>query len=196
VDISSVVYNTPEPAYLCSTRGKVLAWNAAASSLVGFSESQAVGSYCYDLLRGTDMFGNRFCDKNCPIQKMALRLEKLHPFVLNVLSDSDEVINVRIFAFVLPYKSSGSKALLHILSREGDHHHDIATGTDKGLSPLTAREVEVLRLLALGMSTHQLSQRLFISQLTVRNHIQNILGKLDVHTRLAAVTLALKNHLI
>lgn len=196
MDIGTVVYNTPEPAYLCSTKGKILSWNAAAEKIMGIDEAHAVGMNCYDLIRGKDIFGNRFCDKNCPIQKMLLRRERLHPFVLNILTASNESIKVRIFVFIMPYKSSGSKALLHILSPEEDSPSDFATGSDEVFSTLTAREIEVLRLLAQGMSTRQLSQHLFISELTVRNHIHNILSKLGVHTRLAAVALALKNHLI
>lgn len=115
---------------------------------------------------------------------------------MNTLSASNEVIKVHVFVFILPYKSSGSKALLHILRTEEDFHPKLATGYDESLPPLTARKTEVLHLLAQGMNNNQLSQNLFISELTVRNHINNILRKLKVHTRLAAVTLALKNHLI
>lgn len=55
---------------------------------------------------------------------------------------------------------------------------------------LTAREREVLRLFAEGLSTSQIAHRLSISSVTVRNHAQRILFKLGVHTRLAAVARA------
>jgi PAS domain S-box-containing protein len=61
---------------------------------------------------------------------------------------------------------------------------------------VTAREEEVLRLLAEGASTEIIASRLFISVRTARNHIQNVLAKLSVHSRLEAVALARSRGLI
>jgi DNA-binding NarL/FixJ family response regulator len=55
------------------------------------------------------------------------------------------------------------------------------------LEPLTARELEVLQLLAEGASTNQASDRLGISSATLRAHVQAILRKLGAHSRLEAV---------
>jgi DNA-binding NarL/FixJ family response regulator len=55
---------------------------------------------------------------------------------------------------------------------------------------LTAREHEVLELLAAGLSTAEISHRLIVSSHTVRNHIRAILRKIGAHTRLEAVSLA------
>jgi DNA-binding NarL/FixJ family response regulator len=60
---------------------------------------------------------------------------------------------------------------------------------------LTARELEILRCLAQGMDNSAISKQLFISAVTVRNHIAKILQKLDVHTKLAAVVFAYQNNL-
>ena len=61
---------------------------------------------------------------------------------------------------------------------------------------LTPREGEVLSLLANGHGTRDIAERLSISVNTVRNHIQNILQKFQVHTRLEAVAIATKHNLI
>ena len=55
------------------------------------------------------------------------------------------------------------------------------------LEPLTARELEVLQLLAEGSSTSQASEQLGISSATLRAHVQAILRKLGAHSRLEAV---------
>jgi len=55
------------------------------------------------------------------------------------------------------------------------------------LEPLTARELEVLQLLAEGASTTQASDQLGISSATLRAHVQAILRKLGAHSRLEAV---------
>jgi len=57
------------------------------------------------------------------------------------------------------------------------------------LDRLSGRERQVLRELAAGHDVPSIAQRLFLSQNTVRTHIQNILGKLEVHSRVAAVAL-------
>lgn len=61
---------------------------------------------------------------------------------------------------------------------------------------LSKREYEVLDLLARGMSNRQISEELFISEKTVKNHVSNILRKLDVNDRTQAVIAALKHGLV
>ena len=65
------------------------------------------------------------------------------------------------------------------------------SGTD-----LTTRELEVLSLLAEGLSTEAISERLVISVHTVRNHIQRIIMKLGAHSKLEAVSMALRQGII
>ena len=61
---------------------------------------------------------------------------------------------------------------------------------------LSRREREVLRLLADGQTTNAIARTLCISHSTARNHIQHILHKLHVHSRLEAVAAARKVGLI
>ena len=63
-------------------------------------------------------------------------------------------------------------------------------------SRLTAREMEVLRLLAEGMAQDAIARQLFISPKTVATHIDHILQKLEVHTRAQAVALAYRGELL
>lgn len=60
----------------------------------------------------------------------------------------------------------------------------------RGTSSLTKREQDVLRLIAAGSTTKEIAEALYISVVTVRNHIQHILEKLGAHTRLQALALA------
>src|SRR6266516_2062285 len=60
---------------------------------------------------------------------------------------------------------------------------------------LTAREIEVLRLLATGLSNKRIAERLFLSPHTVNVHIHSIFGKLAVHSRSAATRYALDHQL-
>jgi DNA-binding NarL/FixJ family response regulator len=64
------------------------------------------------------------------------------------------------------------------------------------LAELSSREREVLALVARGLTTAAIGQTLVISPETARTHIQNILGKLGLHSRLEAATFAIENGLL
>jgi two-component system, NarL family, response regulator DegU len=57
---------------------------------------------------------------------------------------------------------------------------------------LTEREMEVLRLLAQGKNNRTISEHLYISEKTVKNHVSNILYKLNVQDRTQAVLMAMR----
>ena len=61
---------------------------------------------------------------------------------------------------------------------------------------LTDRELEVLRLVARGLSNRDIAKKLFISENTVKNHVRNILDKLQLHSRMEAVMYALREKLL
>jgi DNA-binding NarL/FixJ family response regulator len=61
---------------------------------------------------------------------------------------------------------------------------------------LTDRELEVLRLVAQGMSNRAIAGELFISENTVKNHVRNILEKLHLHSRMEAVVYAVREKLL
>ena len=61
---------------------------------------------------------------------------------------------------------------------------------------LTAREREILQLLADGMSNNEVATKLFISQETVKSHVRHILAKLEADTRTQAVAIALRDAII
>ena len=61
---------------------------------------------------------------------------------------------------------------------------------------LTARELEVLKLVAKGMSNREIADELYISENTVKNHVRNILEKLHLHSRMEAVIYAVKERLL
>jgi DNA-binding NarL/FixJ family response regulator len=61
---------------------------------------------------------------------------------------------------------------------------------------LTERELEVLKLVAQGLNNREIAKRLFISENTVKNHVRNILEKLQLHSRMEAVMYAVREKLL
>jgi DNA-binding NarL/FixJ family response regulator len=64
------------------------------------------------------------------------------------------------------------------------------------VEPLTPREMEVLKALVEGLSTPDICERLVITPNTLRTHVQNIMGKLHVHSKLEAVSFAMRYRLV
>jgi len=69
------------------------------------------------------------------------------------------------------------------------------SGLPPTADPLTAREAEVLRLVARGLSNQEIADTLHISEWTVRAHVRNILGKLHLANRIQAALYALREGL-
>jgi DNA-binding NarL/FixJ family response regulator len=61
---------------------------------------------------------------------------------------------------------------------------------------LTERELEVLALVAKGLNNREIGRQLFISENTVKNHVRNVLEKLQLHTRIDAVMYAVREGLL
>jgi DNA-binding NarL/FixJ family response regulator len=68
-------------------------------------------------------------------------------------------------------------------------------GAGRGVPRLSERETEILRMVATGLSYKQIATRLVLSHRTVQNHVQNTLGKLQLHNRVELVRYAIEHGL-
>jgi len=97
---------------------------------------------------------------------------------------------LRIVRGVLKGETHVSPALLTGVLRELTAAREHRTESERLVGSLTPREREVLRCMVAGLGRKAVAERLCLSPHTVRTHMQNVLGKLDVHSTLAAVALA------
>ncbi len=108
-------------------------------------------------------------------------------FVLKT-SPLDELISAVRTAAAGEIMISG-ELLSRLLSRL-HHRHEAPR------SELTAREHEILQLIAQGLTNGAIAKELFISVNTVRNHVQSLLTKLEAHSKLEALSIAIRDGLI
>ncbi|MEI5097844.1 response regulator transcription factor [Streptomyces sp. PmtG] len=83
-----------------------------------------------------------------------------------------------------------------LIERFAGHSAPQSNAPHRDLSALTARELEVLRLLATGLSNAELASRLVLSPTTIKSHVGRILSKLDLRDRVQAVVFAYETGLI
>lgn len=203
-----------EAVFAIDSSDRVILWNKKCEELLGKPARAVLGKRCFDVMGGRDQNGNVYCYRNCPVAFQARERPKdpVHRFQLTVESGNGARKSVDVSLFAIPSYHPALSTLVHVL-REGKKK---PTALERSLAveaevreplwpmetktgqpiDLTSREKEILRCLAEGLPTGAIGKKLFISPVTVRNHIQNILHKLDVHTKLAAVVFAYQHNLI
>ena len=204
----------PYGAYAMNMNQRIIFWNRTAEVLTGHRANQVIGRKCYEVLQNRPQGGNTpACMEGCPSILLA-RGGRVAP-VMNVqmLCASGERKQVTMTPLLLPDGDAGPIMLLHLFHEMTDQARAkrVADGVRKVLSPsrhlggpidqqttatadeaalLTAREVEVLRLVGSGLSIRDMARELVLSVSTVRNHIYHARTKLGVATTLDAVLTA------
>jgi LuxR family transcriptional regulator, maltose regulon positive regulatory protein len=91
-------------------------------------------------------------------------------------------------------ETARAHGFLQVLKNSEQTHPGTAVQPDA--NPLTRREIEILSLVAEGLNNPTIAARLFVSEHTVHRHVANVLNKLDVSTRAAAVAQATRRRLL
>jgi DNA-binding CsgD family transcriptional regulator len=186
---------------------RIIFWNKKCEELLGLSARSVLGKHCHDVVAGRDAFGNVHCLHNCRIAFQARdKSDPVREFPLSVRTgDGWKRFDVKTFS--IPSYHPSLSTLVHVLRpavNNGSWNEEGAVSEplrpiaaqEEHVASLTKREREILGLLGRGMTTADIAAKLFISPVTVRNHIAAILQRLSVHSRVAAAALAYRNHLL
>lgn len=206
-------------AFIVDEDLRIQFWNGAAEEGLGFSKGEVIDQLCYKILQGHDEGGNLICRACCQVAEHALedkpvkhsdmrtrtklgdkRWLNLTVFTYKLREQGDSKLIVHMFRDITQHKNEARifRRVLEAAQRyhDGPGEREAERETVPPPEMLTPREHEVLMLLARGHGTRDIAELLSISPNTVRNHVQHILQKLQVHSRLEAVTYAIRHDLI
>ena len=198
---------TADAVFAVDQHMRVVFWNWPAERIFGVDEAAALGRHCDEIVSGFETTGATLCAPDCRVIGCSRRGHAAETYDL-VRSDThgkQQWLNVSIV--VLRGRRRSSTITVHLV-RDVTARRSVerraedvlsalrAPGADASVPEITRREAQVLRLLACGASNATIAETLGISATTVRNHIEHLLAKLGVHSKLEAVVYAARSGLV
>jgi len=188
------------PVWVTTLDGVIRYMNPRAETLIGQHLTDCAGHACYLVIAGRTPEGAPLCGPRCRVRRLAAVREPIEPIPIRIA-----VANGRRRDVTLVVLALADDQLVHCVvdtarqSRLCDFLGNVAGRTPRTRTlsrsvhagVLTAREHEVLTLLAQGLTQQEIGDRLSVSYVTVRNHVQHILAKLGVHSILEAIAVSL-----
>jgi len=188
--------------------GRIALWNRSAEQILGYSAREVIGRPCCDIFVGRNNDENSLCYRGCHVMTVVKMGESIQAFDMHTRTKTGTPVWINVSVLTTPPNGKAGSLMIHLF-RNVTVTKELLTLIQERLSPpapdaagakaadsLTRRELEVLRLMTLGVNTAAAAERLHVSPATIRNHVQNIFGKLGVHSRLEAVAYAHKHRLL
>ncbi len=212
-DLLDILASGVPPAFATDADERIVFWNKGAEELLGQPADKVLGKPCFAVVAGRDIFGNRFCYRGCSVVSATRDGEPVRSYEFAIPSSTPEPKSLNVTVVQIPGLRPELFTIVHIL-QPVDHGSRLASilrqlegpkSPADGLTPLmpmppavqddpplTEREREILHWVAAGLQNKEIAHKLDISLATVRNHIHRILEKLEVHSKLEAVSLAFR----
>jgi len=206
---------TNDGAFIIDDHHRIVFWNQAAEALLGYTAREVAGMPCYEILGGRDAQGRNLCQKYCRVAIQVANGDVLPNRDVFAMTRTGKGCWVNVTTFVYPSADKNADRIIVHMFRDATEQKNNQLFVDRVLAAateqlqrddgyrvvpdvsekpqtdgLTAREQQVLAFLAQGLGTNEVASKLVISTATVRNHVQNILNKLGVHSRLEAIAYA------
>jgi len=213
-ELFSFLENTADAVFVVTEQGEIRSWNKSAEKLFGYCAAEVKGKTCFDLLHGIGTLGTTVCHENCSVMDCIGKGSEVPNFDLNVSTRSGERLWVNISTVIFHNQRTGERLLVHLAhditeqKKQDEVVRQVLTlskelsslgeriGRTAPVSPLSAQEIEILKMFAASNSPSKIAKKLGISSQTLRNHLHHINQKLRTHNRLEAVMHAMKRKLI
>lgn len=201
----SVLSGLPWPCFVVSLDQEVLYWDPRLQELLGYSPAAAVGRRCWELGLGLGGPGlTSDCREGCVIQRTARVGMVPASADLDMRASWGAWRRVSVVPVALGHLGWVDRLLVFVLvsvrERDGEEVADVAAQLWRAALPkdvsLTAREREVMVMVARGLRNAQVAEELGVSLNTVRSHVANVRGKLGVSSRMEAALVCLRLGLI
>jgi DNA-binding CsgD family transcriptional regulator len=198
------------PAFATDSRDRIVFWNEGATELLGRRPDQVLGRHCYEAIGGRDVRGHCFCRASCPVVATLFAGRPVPAFELEVSANGHGRRLAHVTILRIPSVRPDLHTIVHILAPIDTAKRLAQSLVAPGAAPATVpreqaavappdtppplshREQEVLQWVASGLQNKEIARELGLSPATVRNHVHNLLEKLEVHSKLEAVSLAFR----
>lgn len=198
-DIPPWVSRLAMPVWITTPTGVITHMNRMAEELIGQSFAHCAGHPCYLIISGRTPEGGPLCTPLCRVRRLSGMHEAIAPIPMKLTLPGGELRDVTlvviptadeqlVHCIVDAARQMRLRGFIDRIAQRSPHegapeeiHHDV----------LTAREREILALLAQDITQQEIAERLNVSYATVRNHVQHILAKLGVHSILEAIAVSL-----
>ena len=205
-----ILHQAVDGSFAIDNKQRIIYWDSGCEELLGHSSHWALGRPCSSVLNGCKPGTNdQFCSAECPVAGLADGNTGPKTFPLQVNDRNGDSIALTVTIALVPSACKNSWHVMHLLHKgiyadvlsAMDHANKANTNSsfvhrmsskkcgtaEEPVSRLTPREMQVLALLSEGNSGAVIAERLCISNTTVRNHIQHIQGKLNIHSQTETV---------
>lgn len=188
------------PLYVVDLDQRVVYWDPRAVDEIGL-RPDVIGLPCYEAMPGLNPRNARQCRPNCRVIAMARAGRAAPDFTIWGTAPDGEPQGVDISVLLHDGGPEGARTVAHLArprSNQGSAgcsdrmplEHVTAPGLDGDCAPLTRRQLRTLELLAAGRSPSEIASVLQVRPVTVRNHLQGAMDRLNAHTRIEAIATA------
>jgi PAS domain S-box-containing protein len=141
-DILQIFQNTGDGVWAVDADQRIILWNEVAEAWLGYSASEALGRFCYELLAGRDLGGRPVCRARCAICEMARRDRPIRSFNLRVQCGDDQTAWIDVSGIVVPTKAPGVGygALVHLFRMVEDAGNCIPPLRIRLLGPVVVQQ--------------------------------------------------------
>ena len=187
----------PCGAFAVSLDQTIVFWNSTAREVLGHAAGRVVGIKCYEVMAGASDAGlTADCAAGCACLRYARVGMVPAPMDMMMRCASGARKQVRVQPMIVSGVSNSGPLVVYLFGdaeeQRGFGGPQPRGGRGQAGAPLTERELEVLRYLALGWDVPNIAREMGLSPHTVRNHSTNLRRKLDVRSSLEAVMAAVR----